>query len=153
MRPSAAIAILSLLPLSAAVADVYRSIDAQGHVLYSDSPTPGAQLVRTGGNDSLFTPPAPTAAAKPNAAPKSGDAAKDVATQQAARAVQADEAQTHADQCKKAKEAYEKSIAARRIYNVDADGQRQYLSDADAEQQRVNNKLQMDELCKDVDGQ
>ena len=46
MRPAVAIAILAALPFSAALADVYRSVDAQGHVLYSDTPTPGAELVR-----------------------------------------------------------------------------------------------------------
>src|ERR1700727_58325 len=46
MRPAVAIAILAALPFSAALADVYRSVDAQGYVLYSDTPTPGAELVR-----------------------------------------------------------------------------------------------------------
>ena len=49
MHRAIAIAILMGLPLSAAVADVFRSVDAQGHVQYSDTPTPGAQLVRMDG--------------------------------------------------------------------------------------------------------
>ena len=45
MRQAVATAILSLLPLCAAMGDIYRSVDAQGHVQYSDTPSPGAQLV------------------------------------------------------------------------------------------------------------
>ena len=45
MRRAAAIAIFGLLPLTAAFADVYRSVDAQGHVQYSDTPMPGAELI------------------------------------------------------------------------------------------------------------
>jgi hypothetical protein len=147
MRLIAAVAMISLFPLSAAVADVYRSLDPQGHVLYSDTPTPGAELVRTGTHGSLIS----TSLSKPagSATPKSDAPPTDASTADAAsRAVQTDVAQTRADQCKKAKDAYEKSVLARRIYNVAPDGSRQYLSDADAEQARVNNKLQMDDLCK-----
>jgi hypothetical protein len=46
MRRATAIAILVWLPLAAALADVFKSVDAQGHVQYSDTPTPGAELVR-----------------------------------------------------------------------------------------------------------
>src|ERR1700690_2458862 len=45
MRHAAAIALMMSLPFAAAMADVYRSVDAQGHVQYSDTPSPGAQLV------------------------------------------------------------------------------------------------------------
>src|ERR1039458_7372493 len=45
MRHAAAIALMMSLPFAAAMADVYRSVDAQGHVQYSDTPTPGAELV------------------------------------------------------------------------------------------------------------
>lgn len=148
MRLTAAVAMISLFPLSAAMADVYRSLDAQGHVLYSDSPTPGAERIRTGTSAGLISTSSTPKPAAP-AAPKSDVLPADASTQDAAtRAVQTDVAQTRADQCKKAKDAYEKSVQARRIYNVAADGSRQYLSDAEADQARINNKLQMDDLCK-----
>jgi hypothetical protein len=156
MRCAAAIALIALGPLSSALADVYRSVDAQGHVLYTDTPTPGAQLVRTSGARApmVASTDAPNAAAKPAAAQP---AAKDAgvphdpkAEQAAAQAVQNDVAQTRAEQCKKAQDAYEKAVQARRIYTVGADGERTYLSDEEADQQRVNNKLQMDDLCKNV---
>ena len=155
MRPVAAIALIAfaLAPLSSALADVYRSVDAQGHVLYSDTPTPGAQLVRTTGIQhvpyiaSAQSPPAATKSAPG----KDDDASHDPKAQRAAaEAVQNDVAQTRSDQCKKAQDAYEHSVQARRIYNVGADGERSYLSDEEADQQRINYKLQMDELCKNV---
>jgi hypothetical protein len=155
MRPAAVIAILAVLPLSAALADVYRSVDPQGHVLYSDTPTPGAQLVRVTNPSSpaRFTIPANTPVAShpatSKAAAKSGDPGRDqVSRDEATRSVQTDVAQNRAEQCKKAQDGYQLIIAARRIYTGEANGERQYLSDADADQARVNAKLSMDEACK-----
>jgi len=157
MRPAAAIALIAFAsaPLCSALADVYRSVDAQGHVLYSDTPTPGAQLVHTTGAQRYVasTPPPPSVT---NSAPAGKDDAvthDPKAQRVAAEAVQNDVAQTHADQCKKSQDAYEHAVQARRIYNVGPDGERNYLSDDEADQQRVNLKLQMDELCKNVQSQ
>jgi hypothetical protein len=152
MRRAAAIAIVSCLPLSAVLADVYRSVDGQGHVQYSDSPTPGAELVKVGNQRSFAPAAASPTRSSTNATPalaKSNDQIKDqLAHEEAARAVANDLAASRAEQCKKAQDAYEKSIIARRIYNEDKNGDRQYLSDADADQARVNAKLAMDQVCK-----
>jgi hypothetical protein len=150
MRRALAIAILTCLPLSSVLGDVWRSVDAQGHVLYSDTPSPGAEQVRVSGSQhgSYSTPAKSTpVSARTTGQTKSDDpsaAARDDAT----RAVQNDVAQTRADQCKKAQDAYQSAIAARRIYNEDKNGERQYLSDDEAEKARVNAKLAMDEACK-----
>jgi hypothetical protein len=126
MRLAATIALIALCPLSSALADVYRSVDAQGHVLYSDTPTPGAQLVHTSGARApmVASTDAPNTSAKPAAAAasaKDDEASHDPkAERAAAQAVQSDVAQTRADQCKKAQDAYEHSVQARRIYNVRA---------------------------------
>jgi len=150
MRPVAAIAILALLPLSVALADVYRSVDAQGHVLYSDTPTAGSELVKVTNNSQRYAAqpntPAPQKQA-PQSAPKNADSSQQ-AKDDATRAVQTDLAQTRADQCKKAQDHYQQVIAARRIYSEGADGQRSYQSDAEADQTRVTAKLEMDEVCK-----
>jgi Domain of unknown function (DUF4124) len=152
MRLLLGVAVVSLLPLTAALADVYRSVDEQGHVQYSDAYSPGAELVRSSGpngpGSSTLNAPVPRPA--PSQQPKPDSTPSDPVTQQnAARAVQSDVAQNRAEQCKKARDDYQKSVLARRIYSVGPDGSRQYMSDADAEQQRINNKLQMDEVCKD----
>jgi hypothetical protein len=144
MRHAAAIALIMSLPTGAAMADVYRSVDAQGHVQYSDTPTPGAELVhvqKLGVNNTVSSPPATPAPAKSTPSPDP------VAQQAAQRAVQQDVAQSREDQCKKATADYEQSVQARRIYKTGANGERDYLSDADVEQQRLALHQAMDSLC------
>jgi len=150
MHRAIAIAILIWLPLSAAVADVFRSVDAQGHVQYSDTPTPGSQLVRM---NNLRTPTpslASTAAsAKSTTTVQNGDQVhQQLEKEAAARDVQNQVAQTRADQCKKATDIYNQSVQARRIYTTGADGERQFLSDDEADKARVAHKIEMDEACK-----
>jgi hypothetical protein len=150
MHRAFAIAILIWLPLSAAVADVFRSVDAQGHVQYSDTPTPGSQLVRM---NNLRTPTpslASTAAsAKSTTTVQNGDQVHEqLEKEAAARDVQNQVAQTRADQCKKATDIYNQSVQARRIYTTGADGERQFLSDDEADKARVAHKIEMDEACK-----
>jgi hypothetical protein len=156
MRHAAAVTLIMSLTAAVAQADVYRSIDAQGHVQYSDTPTPGAELVHvqgsTSGGASLGSaPPTPARANPVNPAQsltKANEQTQETLDKQAAqKAVQQDVDQTHVDQCAKAKADYEQAIQARRIYKTGADGEREYLSDADAETQRVNLRLQMQNLC------
>jgi len=142
-----------LLPLSAARADVFRSVDAQGHVQYSDTPTPGAELVRINGQRVSITPPraapAPSAGNKPPSVSPDGDPVHQQLEQEAAaRAVQTEVAQTRADQCKKATDIYNQSVQARRIYTTGPDGERQFLSDDEADKARVAHKIEMDAACK-----
>jgi hypothetical protein len=151
MRRAAAIAILTCLPLSAVLGDVYRSVDAQGHVLYSDTPTPGAELVRitSGQSRNFMAPVRASVSTRTTSDTKSGDPIREqLAREDAARNVQNDTTQTRADQCKKAQDAYQSVIVARRIYSEDKNGERQYLSDDEAEKARVNAKLTMDQACK-----
>jgi Domain of unknown function (DUF4124) len=151
MHRAIAIAILVGLPLSAALADVFRSVDAQGHVQYSDTPTPGAQLVRMD-NRRTPTPSLSTSASTSTKSPtavQNGDQIHQQIEQEAtARSVQNEVAQTRAEQCKKATDIYNQSVQARRIYTTGPDGERQFLSDDDAEKSRVAHKVEMDEACK-----
>jgi hypothetical protein len=152
MHRAIAIAILIWLPLSAAQSDVFRSVDAQGHVQYSDTPTPGSQLVRM---NNLRTPTpslastAASASAKSTTTVQNGDQVHEqLEKEAAARDVQNQVAQTRADQCKKATDIYNQSVQARRIYTTGADGERQFLSDDEADKARVAHKIEMDEACK-----
>ena len=153
MRPSAAIAMIAMLPLSAAMADVYKSVDAQGNVLYSDTPTPGAELVRTGTTHIASAPSQPAKPAPTPTQSKPDESVADPAAREAAeRAVASDVAQTREQQCAKAKEEYEKAVAARRIYNVGPNGEREFLTTDQAQQQRVDAKLRVDQLCNNAGG-
>ena len=153
MRPSAAIAMIAMLPLSVAIADVYKSVDAQGHVLYSDTPTPGAELVRASTTHVAATSPQPAKPAPVQTQAKPEEPVTDPATREAAeRAVASDVAQTREQQCAKAKEEYEKAVAARRIYSVGPSGEREFLTTDQAQQQRVDAKLRVDQLCNNPGG-
>src|ERR1700680_3271935 len=98
MRRATAIAILLWLPLTAALADVYRSVDAQGHVQYSDTPSPGAQLISTSDLNNAGGPSA-GASAPSRVVPfaqRSDPISQRLAQQAAARAVQQDTSEVRA---------------------------------------------------------
>jgi galactitol-specific phosphotransferase system IIB component len=150
MRRSTAIAILISLPLSGALADIFRSVDAQGHVQYSDTPTPGAELVHmNNGRVPIRSAPLASSTAKPTSLAQNSDQIhQQIEQEAAARSVQSDVAQTRADQCKKATDAYNGSVQARRIYKTGPDGEHEFLTDDEADKQRLTYKLQMDSACK-----
>jgi hypothetical protein len=152
MRRATAIAILIWLPLSAALADVFKSVDAQGHVQYSDTPTPGATLVRMNNQHAPVQPTASASASSTRssgAVGQSGDQVHQQLEQEAAaRDVANQVAQTRADQCKQATDIYNQSVQARRIYTTGPDGAREYLSDDEAAKARVAHKVEMDAACK-----
>ncbi len=141
--------LLAALPLGA-LADVYRSVDAQGHVQYSDTPSPGAQLVNAAEDSS---PPADADKAETQAQKVNEQISGQLSREAAAREVAKDTADAHGKQCKQAQAAYQNAVQARRLYNMGADGQRQYLSDEQADQQRVSYRMAMEAACKDSDSE
>lgn len=157
MRHTAAATLIMSLAITAAQADVYRSVDAQGQVHYSDTPTPGAELVHiqrgggglasSGSSTASTKSSTNTATAPPPVARINTPVQDPLAKQAAEKAVQQDVEQTRADQCAKAKSDYEAAIAARRIYRTGAGGEREYLSDDEAEQQRINLHQAMQTAC------
>ncbi len=152
MRQIAVVALIMSLPFAAAVADVYRSVDAQGQVHYSDTPTPGAELVHVQklGMSSFNAPPS-TPAGNAKAPPDSSAPPPDpvAASKLPSRPCSRMSAQTRAYQLKKARGDYNRGVGAGGIYQAGADGERQYLTDAEAEQQRVNLHQAMDAACNE----
>jgi hypothetical protein len=140
---------LSLLTLSAPVlaADVYRSVDAQGHVQYSDQPSPGSVRVSVSGTRaSTAANAAPRAST--NALAKSSEQIHDQLTQQAAKqALDKDVAQSRAEQCKKAQDHYQQTIDAHRLFRIGKDGEREYLTDAEIDQTRLDARLDVESTC------
>ncbi len=132
--------------VTTAQADVFKSVDAQGQVHYSDQWSPGAELIKGGGSRALAAPePAPPVANDHTLAPDPAKAA-------AAKQVQQDMATLKAEQCKQLKEQYDKVIHARRIYQApsgggDSSAPTQYMSDAQADAERVKTRQAMDEAC------
>jgi hypothetical protein len=155
MRPFVAVALIMSLAaaLAAQAGDVYRSIDAQGNVKYSDTPSPGAELIHV--QDLSGTGGAPSAAAGARSAASSTQALArsdariqaELQKQNEMRAVQKDVEADRAGECKKRTEEYDQMIHARRIYKTGADGERDYLSDAEADQMRLNLRQAKEAAC------
>jgi hypothetical protein len=147
-----AAAIVYLMSLTATAGDVYRSVDSQGHVQYSDTPSPGAELVHTqtlrGAPAQPLAPSTAQPGAKPGDAKPAAAGPANPATADAQRALQTDVDQVRADQCRKAQDSYQQAIQARRVYRPGADGEREYLSDEEADQVRLNARLEMETACK-----
>jgi hypothetical protein len=142
LRISIALAALAGV-VGTAYADVYKTVDAQGQVHYSDQWTPGAVLMK--GDNPPAANSAPAAATNDRTLPD--DSAK-----AAAAKVQADVEATRAEQCKELKEQYAKVIRARRIYqptdsSTDSSAPKQYMTDAEADAERVRTREAMDEAC------
>jgi hypothetical protein len=141
---SVAIVTLSLLAVPALAADVYRSIDAQGNVVYSDRPSEDGSVkvaVRS-------TPPAaPAAERRPGDAVPPAPAADvpDQATIEAAERAQL--AEDRAANCAIARERNERYSTSRRLYRVGADGEREYLNDADLTQARNQAQADVSRWC------
>jgi hypothetical protein len=147
------LAISTLILVGAAsiahAADVYRWVDDHGSVHYSDKWVPGSQLIK---------------ATKPHPAAPEAEASQRVADQQKltkeseristqlteennAKAVKQDVTKMRDQQCKDAKDRYEKSIEARRIYKTTKDGEREYISDADTDAYRLKARTDVQEFC------
>ena len=135
----------------AQAADVYRWVDDHGGVHYSDQWVPGSEVIKSTkphpvstSESASSTPKSTSSSNTANALPKSA----------AVQAMQQDKAKVREQQCKEAKERYEKAIQARRIFKTkvgekDTDGetQREYLSDEEADSYRVKARQDVQDLC------
>jgi hypothetical protein len=138
--------------VSVAYADVFRWVDDHGGVHYSDQWVPGSEVIksslkpRNGGAD-------PSSRGTYSAPKVNGPPSQD----NAARAVKEDLAKVRDQQCKEAKDRYEKAIQARRIYKAPAAGDkskdadrpddRQYLSEQEADAYRVKARQDVQDFC------
>jgi hypothetical protein len=136
---------------AAAAGDIY--CDPHGRDC-SDRPIPGWVLVRSTvpqrmPDDSAAPPSAPasTSPGAPAKTPVGTSADEQLKAQAAQQAVAKDLSKTHDAQCKAAQERYQKYIEVRKIYREDKDGQRTYLSDEEMDKERIDAKLQVDQLC------
>ncbi|HUN27759.1 MAG TPA: DUF4124 domain-containing protein [Steroidobacteraceae bacterium] len=127
-------------------ADIWKWVDAQGHVQYSDRWTPGAVLIKSE-HGALTDDSSSSADAQKSLESTSQQVSAKLNKEAAQRAVQKDEATAQASQCKDAKSHYDQLIEARRIYKTDSSGNRQYLSDDEADQERVQARMDMDKAC------
>jgi hypothetical protein len=145
------LAIALVLTGAAAVshaADVYRYVDSQGGVHYTDTWVPGSTLIKVDHHVNNSSSSAPAATPVQNRAAIAGERASvEVARANEQRAVQTDVAQAREQQCKQAQDNYTKAIQSRRIYKSDKDGEREYLTDTDADAYRLQLRTEMQAAC------
>jgi hypothetical protein len=138
------------LALSAvASAAVYKWVDPDGRVHYSDvPPSDKAQLI-----DIVSRPTnqqrsaARAASAKEQRAANAQEQSKQKADQAMTQEVNADVAKAQAKKCTEAKEHYRVAVESHRLYRQGANGERQYLSDAELSQERLNARRELDDFC------
>lgn len=137
-----ALVFAGLSPL--ARADVFRWVDKDGIVHYSDEWVAGSEVIHSVGK------PRPEASAV--APSRSATAFNSPTTndEDNARAVQQDVARARDAQCKYAKERYMKSIQSRRVYKQGKDGERDYMSDTEADAYREQARKDVQATCGSV---
>ena len=142
---TAALLVLACATAPLAAQEVYKSVDAQGHVVYSDrGVTKGAPKTAVHVDE-----PNPAEAARlahEQQLLEADDAAR--ARQQAvADKNKATQDRKRQQACEKARNQYFQMKDAARLYGRDAEGNRQYLSDDEADAQREAARRTMVSAC------
>jgi FKBP-type peptidyl-prolyl cis-trans isomerase len=132
------------------VADVYRYVDANGQVQYTDRPQtlPAEKLdIESRRTDVVALNDRLEAERKraEEAEETRSLARAETEDEQAARQLTAKE---KAEQCMQARERYGKYTSSHRLYEDLGNGQRRYLSDAEIDAARDGARRAMEELCK-----
>jgi hypothetical protein len=137
----------ALLLAGTARAQVYKYTDANGQVHYADRAPSNATQIQ--GPTPPQTPAAPAARPTPANTPAASAAPPPplpVSSQQAQQ-VQRDVATARVEQCKTAKENYDKAVRAQRVYHTNDKGERVYVTAAEADALRLQMKAEMDGAC------
>jgi hypothetical protein len=124
-----------------AAGEIWRWKDASGTWHYSDQPQPGAELVNRSGRP---TTDKAAATPMPPPPPPLADGGPPPVTDDVASQVRQDAATAKAEQCKKAKEAYDAAVRARRILKLDGVT---YMSDAEIDAERLRVRSVRDLAC------
>lgn len=150
LRSSLSVLALAIAVFGTAQADVYKYVDAQGRVQYTDKPQtlPAQRLnVRSQKTDTVSVQQRTEAERKQQE--QSDAARKNTANQRtdAQSASQTSEADK-ADRCTKARARYDSYMNSQRLYEPTPDGGRRYLDDSELDAARASAKVSMEELCK-----
>jgi len=148
--------VLALLGTAAASADVYRSTDAKGTVVYSDRPSENSEpvIVTTSKPGRPGNPIAPRDTKAASGAPN------DAATQASAPGAQAQAGQKQkgditpaekeaerAKNCQTARERKTKYDQSHRLFKLAPNGDREYLSDAEIDTARTQAAADVQTWC------
>ncbi|MFI4869227.1 MAG: DUF4124 domain-containing protein [Steroidobacterales bacterium] len=125
--------------------EVYKTVDASGHVVYSDHPTsPAAQKLSL-----PVTQPDPNEAARLAKQRELEDAEYAQRSRQEAddQSRQTAQAKQDAARCTAAHDRYFSIKDVRRIFRLDPDGNRIFYSDQEADAMRAAAKQAMEQAC------
>ena len=125
-----------------AQADIWKWVDDQGNVHYSDTPTRenAKNAERVGSTSSKQ--PVSRSREKVDVTNRSDDIDAEEATEEGREGKDA-----QAYYCKRAKDIYGSYVSAPRLYRSSDDGQREYLSDAEMAAAIANAKASVEEWC------
>ncbi|HUO79346.1 MAG TPA: DUF4124 domain-containing protein [Steroidobacteraceae bacterium] len=161
-RTRAALAVAAVVALGAlalpAAAAVYKWVDPQGRIHYSDRPPPPEGKLLSvdasaphGHGERGPEPSRPAgsslASASVPSGPVTGPAANPEAVARLRQEVASDVSNAQADQCKQAQDRYQNYVHSRRLYKEGPDKERIYLTDQELETERLQAKHEVDELC------
>ena len=150
LRPIVLTAFIAAGLCSVAQADVYRWVDDKGQPHYSDRWVPGSELISSS-RPHVATGASNSSASDPSKAVTSANQSTDAkaAAQKNAAAAKADAAKVREQQCKEAKDRYQKAIDARRIYKEPKPGDtdRSYMSDAETDAYRAQARADVTDTC------
>ncbi len=149
----AAYVLLTLAATTTFGAEVYRSTDAKGNVIYSDRPensTSQAVTVLTARPSSsaprtVATPPRPAAGGADAAKPATDDAA--TPQKEKREPTPAEKAEDRAKNCKIARERQQTYTTSHRLYRTGPNGERQYLNDAEIDEARAKAAADVETWC------
>ncbi len=135
-----------------ALAQLYKWVDANGQVHYSDKPPPASAKREKTLNIRNVPAPAPpseggTATAK-SAAEQDLEFRKRKVEQEEEQKKAAAEAETERENCARAQEKLRLYEEAGRVYRVDEQGERQYLSDEGRERGMAQAREEIAKYCK-----
>lgn len=135
----------------AAADTVYKWVDGNGQVHYTDLPPdrPDARLLGVFERDRVLPGDGEGGTEDAGAGTyDSGPALEEGSGRDAASAVQRDLDAVRSVQCRQAQERYKTYIESRRLYRETADGKREYLTEAELATARVQARKDVDEFCK-----
>lgn len=138
--------ILVLLPCGVSATEVYRSVDENGLIVYSDRPSDVSERVDVRPVVDTFSASSRRDSAGAASEPALPEAV--IATAQNADAMTPDEAAAErARNCRVARERAETFSVSRRLFRTLPDGERQYLSDAEIEAARARAQSDVANWC------
>jgi len=147
---SLALAAFLIAPAVMAEGEVYRWKDGNGLWHYSDQPQPGAELVKKAGSRSSSSNSAPAAQTPRNPSGEvvaTSDNTPLPVSREVAAEVRREAATAKAEQCKQAKDAYQRAVQARRIVRKDETGKQVFLKDSEIDAARLDARANMDLAC------